>query len=154
MSTRKLLALLAILVVAFGLTPLIAQQEGGTQTAQQAKHFDAAVTCASLDAASGSATLTPTSGFSYYITLIEANVGGTATVSAVAPIKATSAGLSGSPTFGLFRADAMTVGQVGAPLVLTFPNGLKGQANTAVSVTGGAVANLAWHITICGYQAP
>jgi hypothetical protein len=81
-------------------------------------------------------------------------VGGTGTVTAVAPVKATSAGLTGAPTFGLFRADAMTIGQVGAPFLMQYPNGLKGQLNTAVSITGGAVTNLVWHATICGYYAP
>lgn len=145
--------ILGLLFMLF-LTVMNGQQTGGTQTAQQSQHFDAAIQCASLDAASGSATLTPPSGQSVYLVSIEANVGGTATVSAVAPIKATSSGLSGAPTFGLFRADAMTVGQVGNPLVVIFPNGLKGNQSTAVSVTGGAVANLVWHITICGYTAP
>jgi hypothetical protein len=152
----KKFIILAIAVIALAL-PCFAQQTGGTQTSQQAQHFDAAVQCASLDAASGSATLAaPQSGYSWYVTWIDANVGATGTVTAAAPVKATTSGLAGTPpTFGLFRSDGMTIGMVGAPVFGSFGNGgLKGLANTAVSVTGGAVTNLVWHITICGYQAP
>lgn len=124
-----------------------AQSTSVVQTGQSAQ---AATACYSLDAASGSATAPAQSGKSFYVTWLDINVGGTATVSAVAPVKASSSGIVGTaPTFGLFRADAMTVGQVGAPL---FGNLLlKGQVSTAVSVTGGAIANLVWHITMCGY---
>lgn len=151
MRKRYAIAMLVLLVLGSALS---GQQTGGTQTAQQASHYDAAVTCNSLDAASGSATLTPQSGMSEYITSIDINVGATGTVTAAAPVKATSTGLSGTPTFGLFRSDGMTIGQVGAPVVLMFPNGLKGQLNTAVAITGAAVTNLVWHITVCGYQSP
>jgi hypothetical protein len=136
--------------------PMLGQQTGGTQTSQQATHFDAATQCVSLDAASGSATLaTPQSGYSWYVTILEANVGATGTVTAAAPVKLSTAGITGTPTFGLFRSDGMTIGQVGSPLMLQFGNGgLKGLTNTAVSITGGAVTNLVWHGTLCGYQAP
>lgn len=150
---RFTFAAVALIVIAL---PCLAQQTGGTQTSQQAQHYDAAVQCNSLDAASGSATLaTPQSGYSWYVTWIDVNVGATGTVTAAAPVKATTSGLVGSPTFGLFRSDGMTIGMVGAPVFGSFGNGgLKGIANTAVSVTGGAVTNLVWHMTICGYQAP
>jgi len=150
---RKLLLATIVAMIAVS---AIAQNTGGTQTSQQAQHSDAATRCVSLDAASGSATLSqPDSGNSWYVTLVEVNVGATGTVTAAAPVKATTSGITGSPTFGLFRSDAMTIGMVGAPTFLTFGNGgLKGQSNTAISVTGGAVTNLVWHITICGYQAP
>jgi hypothetical protein len=88
----KKFIVLAIAVIALAL-PCFAQQTGGTQTSQQAQHFDAAVQCASLDAASGSATLAaPQSGYSWYVTWIDANVGATGTVTAAAPVKATTAG--------------------------------------------------------------
>lgn len=150
--TKRLFTLLGLLALLAAV--LVAQQVGGTQTAQQAQHYDAATVCSPLDAASGSATLTPPSGNSVYLTYIEINVGATGTVTAAAPVKATSSGLVGSPTFGLFRSDGMTIGMVGAPTVIIIPNGLKGNQNTAVSITGGAVTNLVWHITACGYYAP
>jgi hypothetical protein len=147
---RKVFSILALFIVfaspCFAQAPA-AQSTSVVQTGQSAQ---AATACYSLDAASGSATAPAQSGKSFYVTWLDINVGGTATVSAVAPVKASSSGIIGTaPTFGLFRADAMTVGQVGAPL---FGNLLlKGQVSTAVSITGGAITNLVWHITMCGY---
>jgi hypothetical protein len=155
---RGLLATALVLVLAFIVTltshHLSAQAPAGaTPVTQTSTDLRSATVCASVDAASGSATLTPPAGQSVYLQSVELNVGGSGTVTAAAPIKATSSGLAGTPTFGLFRSDAMTLGQVGNPVFIAFPNGLRGLTNTAVSVTGGAVTNLVWHITICGYYA-
>jgi hypothetical protein len=147
---RRILAIAAVLVSfavpSFAQAPA-AQSTPVVQTGQSAQ---AATSCYSLDAASGSATAPAQSGKSFYITWVDINVGATGTITAVAPIKASTSGLIGTaPTFGLFRADGATIGQVGNPV---FGNLLiKGQVSTAVSITGGAVTNLVWHITMCGY---
>jgi len=149
---------LATLLVACSLIllPHAEAQQGvpGTLTQQSPTQLHAAAVCATLDAASGSATLTPPAGQSVYLTYIEANIGATGTVVAAAPVKLTSAGLTGSPTFGLWNQTALTIGAVGIPLFLPISNGLKGQTSTAVSVTGAAITSVVWHVTICGYYAP
>jgi hypothetical protein len=144
-----------VLALAFllALSPSVYAQAPAAQSTpvvQSGQSAQAATTCYSLDAASGSATAPAVSGKSFYITYIDINVGGSGTVTAAAPVKATTSGIIGTaPTFGLFRSDAMTLGQVGNPIFTSLL--IKGQVSTAVSITGAAVTNLVWHITMCGY---
>jgi hypothetical protein len=145
--------LLALVLAAAAIRPAYAQGTPAAQSTpvvQTGQSAQAATACYSLDAASGSATAPAQSGKSFYITWVDINIGATGTISAVAPVKASSSGIIGTaPTFGLFHASALTIGQISNPV---FGNLLlKGQVATAVSITGGATTNLVWHITLCGY---
>lgn len=143
---------LAAVLLTLACVPAFAQAPAAQSTpvVQTGQSAQAATACYSLDAASGSVTAPAQSGKSFYMTWLDINIGASGTITAAAPVKATSTGIIGTaPTFGLFRSDGATIGQVGAPL---FGNLLlKGQVSTAVVITGGAVTNLVWHITMCGY---
>lgn len=150
MRFRSLFVVAALIALFAAPTFAQAPASQSTPVVQTGQSAQAATACYSLDAASGSATAPAQSGKSFYITWLDVNMGATGTIVAAAPVKATSSGIIGTaPTFGLFRDDAATIGQVGAPL---FGNLLiKGQVSTAVSITGAAITNLVWHITMCGY---
>lgn len=147
---RRILALIVPILLAAA--PAFAQAPAAQSTpvVQSGQSAQAATTCYSLDAASGSATAPAVSGKSFYITWVDINIGATGTITAANPVKATTSGIVGtSPTFGLFHSSALTQGQISNPV---FGNLLlKGQQSTAVSITGGATTNLVWHITMCGY---
>jgi len=106
------------------------------------------------------ATLTPPAGQYVYIQTLEAGAfaqGGTVAIST--PASLTSTNLPGSITFGLFGATTTTSNGAGAVFqnfVYNFAgNGLKSAAaGTAVTVVSPSVANLGWHIALCGYFAP
>lgn len=147
---KQLLVAFVLLLVsssAFAQGTPAAQATSVIQTGQSAQ---AASVCYSLDAASGNVTAPAVGGKSFYITFLDVNIGASGTITAAAPVKLTSSGIAGTaPTFGLFRSDGATLGMVGAPVFGSLL--IKGLANTAVVLTGAAVTNLVWHVTMCGY---
>lgn len=147
---KKLLLALALLIAIAA--PVFAQAPAAQSTpvVQTGQSAQAATVCYSLDAASGNVTAPAVSGKAFYMTWLDINIGASGTITAAAAVKVTSSGIAGTaPTFGLFRSDGATLGMVGAPM---FGNLLiKGIASTAVVLTGAAVTNLVWHITMCGY---
>ena len=77
-----------------------AQQTGGTQTAQQATHYDAATNAQHTHTTATTITITPPGGQYVYVTALDISDCATGTaVTAAAPTYITTTGLNGTPQY-------------------------------------------------------
>lgn len=92
-------ALVFMLLVAL---VVYAQQIGGTQTAQQAQHYDAATNVSYSRTSAATITITPPGGQFVYITALDiSNCAGASAVTAAAPTYITTTNISGNPQYQL-----------------------------------------------------
>jgi hypothetical protein len=109
-------------------------------------------------AAAGSASLTAPGGQFLYINQIEINAsastGAAGTLGTAA--SASSTNIPGTITLGVFPIQAQAAGaSIGNFFYALSGNGIKTNASgTATTITTPAIANVAWHIALCGYYAP
>jgi hypothetical protein len=104
------------------------------------------------------ATLTAPSGQFLYINSIEINAmgqGGTVATTGTAA-SVTTTNIPGTITTGVFPLQGQAAGASIANFFYPLSgNGLKSSApGTATTVVAPSIANVAWHISLCGYYAP
>jgi hypothetical protein len=143
-------------------TPASAQQGCGPTGSppcvqQSASRLDAATRCDSV-AGTGTQTLTlqnPGSGLSDYVTFVILNGELTAGVTPAAPVAFTTTGFNGTaPTLGDIQLLAGAAGVVVGPGFIPFPTPLKGNTNTAPTISLVGITNQSTRMTACYYIAP
>jgi len=133
---------------------VLAQQSGGTQTAQQASHYDNCTSIANSGASGVTLTIAaPPSGQSIYVAEVDMGFWTTAAPTAgVATV--TAAGFPNTNPIWTFEFPATANINVIPPAISYGPGGNKASPNTSVTYTGSTVTSISEYIHACYWYAP
>jgi hypothetical protein len=150
--------LLAAVLIACGAVSAFGQYTGGTQTSQQASHFDAATNVQHTHTSAATVTITPPSGQFVFITAIDVqNCEGATTVAVANPTYITTTGITGSPQYQVASGPGTAPGVASPPMFLNFaPGALKSTTAGAVVtfVMPTFIANQTVSLNIYYYTSP
>lgn len=160
---RLFAAILSIgLIAGLAVMPVLAQQQGaGSPTTQTGTRGDAALRCDSATSGTAVNTLTlqnPGAGLSNYITYIGVWGGVSGSVVTTTPTALSTSGFTGTapnfmPVATATTATLLTGAVSGGAMVFNPP--IKGNANTAQTLTAGAViSGITSVVQSCYYPAP